>query len=163
MCRQAIDVDDGQAMGGEDPAQGEHREVREVLVVDRVELVVGQEPEQVRHLDREEAVVGEQDREATDEVVDVGHLGQDVIADEQVGAASGGRELPREGSPEEPCDRRDALALGNPGDVQRRLDPKCWDSARNEVAEEIAIVASHLDDKALRGQAAPAHHLSREL
>ena len=52
----AIDIDDRQAMGGEDPAQGEHREIRKVLVVDRVELVLGQQAEQMGHLDRQEAL-----------------------------------------------------------------------------------------------------------
>ena len=51
----------------------------------------------------------------------------------------------------------------HPGDVQRRLDPKCRDPARDEIPKEITIVASHLDDKAVRGQAAPADHRRREL
>ena len=60
MCRELLDVDDGEAGGGEHALGRQQGEVREVLVVDRVVLVALDESEQVWDLDAEPTVDGEQ-------------------------------------------------------------------------------------------------------
>ena len=60
VALQLVDVEDLEAVGREHLRRGEEREVREVLVVDRVELVALHEPQEVRHLDRHDAVRREQ-------------------------------------------------------------------------------------------------------
>jgi hypothetical protein len=45
--RERLDVEQGEAVRGEDPRRGREREVGEVLVVDRVVLGLGDQPEQV--------------------------------------------------------------------------------------------------------------------
>ena len=69
MGLEPLGIDNRQAMGREEAPQGEHREVREVLMVDGVELVALHEAEEVWHLDCQQAVVGEEYREPGDEVV----------------------------------------------------------------------------------------------
>ena len=94
-----LDVEDAQAVGGEDAARGAEREVREVLVVDGVELVLLDEAREVRELHRDDAVGLQQLLDAGHEVVEVGYLGQHVVADHEVGADAvarrAGRELER--------------------------------------------------------------------
>ena len=91
-----LDVEDAQAVGGEDAARGGEREVREVLVVDGVELVLFDEAREVRELHRDDAVGLQQLLDPGHEVVEVGHLGQHVVADHEVGADAVADELVRE-------------------------------------------------------------------
>ena len=58
--RQQLDVHNGQAAARERPARGFDRVVLEVLVVDRVVLVLLDQRQQVLHLDGDPAVVGDQ-------------------------------------------------------------------------------------------------------
>ena len=61
-------------------------------MVDRVELVLVDQAQQVRELDRDDAVGREQDPEARDEVVQVGNLGEHVVGGDHVRApALGGQ------------------------------------------------------------------------
>ena len=57
-----------------------------MLVIDRVELHIVDQVQQMREFDREHAVGLEQDRGAGDEIVDVGHMGQHVLGGEEIGA-----------------------------------------------------------------------------
>ncbi len=79
-----VDVEDLEAVGPEHRPGREEREVREVLVVDRVELVARHQPRQVRELDRDHALGREHPLDAADEVVQVGDVRQHVVGDEQV-------------------------------------------------------------------------------
>src|SRR5207247_1577673 len=46
-----LDVEEGQSVSGENPLDRQQREIREMLVIDRIELVLLDEPHQVRELD----------------------------------------------------------------------------------------------------------------
>ena len=56
MGLQLIDVEELETVRREHLARGQEREVREVLVIDRVELVALHEAQEVRDLDRRDAV-----------------------------------------------------------------------------------------------------------
>ena len=59
-----------------------------MLVVDRVELRLGHQAQQMGELQRDRARrAASTIVEPPDEVVEVGHVGQDVVADDQIGAA----------------------------------------------------------------------------
>ncbi len=88
------------------------------------------------------------------EVVEVGHLGQDVVADQQVGLLSPPDELRGGLPPEELDERRHALLDRNGRDVRRGLDAERGDAALHEVLEQVAVVARQLDDPARGRQAA---------
>ena len=95
--RQFLDVEHVRPWCGEDPLGSTKREVGEVLVVDRVELVARDEPQQVRELERDHAAAARAGSSARDEVVEIGDVGQHVVADEQVGRACPRRRAARRG------------------------------------------------------------------
>ena len=53
--RQLLDVEHRETVGPQDPVGGAQREVREVLVIDRVELILLEEPKEMRELERQDA------------------------------------------------------------------------------------------------------------
>ena len=65
----------------------QEREIAEVLVVDRVELVLCHQPLQMRKLHRDHALRLEQALHAGDEVVQVRHVRQHIVAEHQIGLA----------------------------------------------------------------------------
>ena len=69
----------------EEQPDGGEREVREVLVVDGVELVLGDQAQEVRELQRRHTVRFQDRRNAFDEIVQCGHVSQHVIGDDQIG------------------------------------------------------------------------------
>ncbi len=91
MGRKLLDVDERQSLGSEDRADRVQREVREVLVVDRVVLEVLEQGGEVGEFERRRPVGGEKRSDAAGEVVDVGHLREDVVAKHEVGSAALGR------------------------------------------------------------------------
>ena len=64
MRRQSVDVDQHEAMGGGKPRHGSKREIREVLVIDGIELVLFHQTLKMRHLDGDHAFGREQMRHA---------------------------------------------------------------------------------------------------
>ena len=117
-------------------------------MVDRVELVELDQPQQVRELHRDHAALGEQDLHAADEVVEVGDVGEDVVAQQQVGLEVAG-DLPRGVDAEELHERaarpRSSAAAR---DVGGRLDAEHRDAALHEVLQEVAVVGGELHDLA---------------
>jgi hypothetical protein len=120
--RQRLDVPHRQALGREDALHRAQRQVREVLVIDRVELRLLHQAQQVRELDRDRARRRQRLAQATDEVVDVGHVGQHVVAEDQVGPGAARRRSGGRSRAEELDDRLDALGLRRLGGAGRRLD-----------------------------------------
>jgi hypothetical protein len=148
-----LDIEQLEPVVGEHALGGQAREVLEVLVVDRVELVVLDEPQQVRHLDRHHAVVGQQDLEAGDEVVEVRHVRHHVVGGDQVGALALGDEVAGRLAPEEADERLDSELLCHLGDVGGRLDAQRRDAALDDVPQQVAVVARDLHDQAVGAEA----------
>jgi len=65
-------------MGREDSFGRNEREVVEVLMVNCVELILGDQAHEVRELDGNDATGLQEDLHARDAVVDVGDLGQHI-------------------------------------------------------------------------------------
>ena len=160
MRRELFDVEDSDAVASEDRRHREEREVREVLVVDGVELVVLHQLEQVRELHGDDAVGGEQHRHSRDEVVEIGHVGQHVVAEEEVGADALATRLAGQLGAEELDACRDAAFNRRRRDVRGRLDPEHGDAALDEVLEQVAVVARDLDDLAVGAEAEPLRHIA---
>ena len=78
-----LDVEDAQSMAGEDPFRGQQRVVREVLVVDRVELVLLDEADEVRDLDRQDAPGRKQEVQRDSEVVEVRDMRENVVRNDE--------------------------------------------------------------------------------
>ena len=89
----------------------------------------------MRELERRRAVVAEQDLHAGDEVVQVGHLREHVVADDEARALALVDQPLRGLAAEERDERRHAARLRVLRDVRRRVDAedrarpvptKCW-------------------------------------
>jgi len=123
-----------------------------VLVVDRVPLVLVDQPHQVRELHRDHAAGLQQRPHAGDEVVQVGDVREHVVAEQQVG-----RRVPGHGArgldAEELDQRCDPLLLGHLRDVRGRLDAEHRDLALVEELQQVAVVGGDLDDAAVRASA----------
>ena len=129
-------------------------EVAQVLMVDGVELVPLHEVAHVGHFEDGLAVVGEKEREAFEEAVRVGRVGEHVVGDHEVGARALGHQGLGEIAGEELAPRLHANPLGGAGGTGRRVDTEHGDAALCEVAEEVAVIARQLDHQAIRTEAA---------
>ena len=155
MRRDLLDVEELQPVRCEHALDRKEREVREVLVVDRVELRLLDQPQQVRELHREDAVRREQCLQAGDEA----RAGR-ARAPARCCRSSRSRLVPLRAQPSAPLSaeeldhRRHArsprpraatLAAGSiPSTGTPRFD---------EVLEQIAVVACDLDHLGVRAEA----------
>ncbi len=124
-------------------------------MVDRVVLEVLDQLREMRELEGRRSVRGEQRRDPRSEVVDVGHLREDVVAQHEVGPARLLCKLPSELRAEELHDRRNAARDRGLCNVERRLDTEHGDALRQEVLEQVAVVRGELDDQAARPEPEP--------
>ncbi len=102
----------------------------------------------------------QQARDAGDEVVEIGNLRQDVVAGDQIGLQALGGELIGELDAKElrPCGH--ALLDGHARNVLGRLDAEHRHPERQEMLQQIAVVARQFDDEAVgpKVQALLDHH-----
>ena len=152
MGRDLLDVEHLEAVARGHALDRDQREVGEVLVIDGVELVLVDQRLEMRELERDDALRRQQMRHAGDEVVEVGHLRQHVVADDEVGGLAFGDEPLGEADAEELDQRRDVLLARDLGDVGGRLDAGDGHAERQEMLQQIAVVAGDLVDAALRAE-----------
>ena len=161
--RQLLDVEHRRPCGGEDALRREQREVREVLVVDRVELVVLDEPQQVRELHRDRR----RRRRAAicmprDEVVEVGHVASTLLPSSRSALAAPPRAPRAVVAAEERDDRRDAPLDAPPRRRSRPARRRAPARPRSrEVLQQVAVVARDLDDRGCRARGRSARPPSR--
>ena len=121
-------------------------------MIDRVELVVLDEPQQVRHLDRHHALGRKQRLHAADEVVQIRHVRHHVVGDQQVRPAALGHQPGCQLAAEELHDRVDPSLLRHRGHVGGGLDAERRDAALDNVLQQIAVVAGELHHEAVGTQ-----------
>ena len=129
-----------------------------MLVVDRVELELLDQSDEMRHLDRRHPVRCEHDLDARDEVVQLRNLREHVVRDDEVGAATFRHERGGELRVEEVDDRLDACWRGRIGDVRGGIDAERGNAPRDEVLKQVAVVRGQLEDKARPRQPEPLGH-----
>ena len=122
--RQSFNVDKRESVVRSQPAHGAEREIREVLVVDGIELVFGHQPLKMRHLDGDDALRRQKMRHTGDEVVECRHLRQHIVGNDQIGVAAVGHHLSRSFGAEEGDQRRNASLSRGFRHIGRRLDAK---------------------------------------
>ena len=160
MGGQLLDIDHGKAVTVEDPDERAQREIGEMLVIDGVELVLGQESQEMRHLDREQAIRIEELREPGNEVVDVGDLGEGVVAGDQRCPPACGSQLLPEIVTEEPRQGGYSGRLRGASDILRWLDSQHRHAGGDEVPQQVAVVAADLRDQAVGTQVQRPHHVA---
>ncbi len=129
-----------------------------MLVVDLVELVAGDRPLEMRELQRDRAFGLQQPGDAGHEVVDVRHLGQDVVADDQVGRVAIVRERARQLFAEERDAGGHALGLGGRRNIGGGLDAENRDAHCFEMLQQVAVIAAQLDHLCRPVQRQPVAH-----
>jgi hypothetical protein len=118
-----------------------------MLVVDRVELPVRHQAQQMREFHCDRAGRLQQDWQSGDEVVQVRHVRQHIIGADQVRVLACVNQ-PASGRLAEECDLgRHAECLGNRGDVGGRLHAKYGNVPLTEILEKVAIVAGQFYDE----------------
>ena len=122
-------------------------EVKNVLVVDRVELATLDEIAGVGKFEDYAPAGLEQGFQAGDEVVRVWHMGEDVIAEDQVGLTFLASEILCKIVPEKFYKRFDSFFTCDLGDVRSWLDAERGNFGRVELLQEISIVAGDFDDE----------------
>ena len=142
MRRQSFNIDQREPMGRSQPAHGAEREIREVLVVDGIELVFSQQPLKMRHLDGDDAFRRQEMRHAGDEVVEFRHLCQHIIGNDQIGVPAIGHHLPRSFGAEEGDERRNACLSRGLRHIGSRLDAENRHAEGNEMLQQIAVIAA---------------------
>src|SRR5919198_2003709 len=157
--RDLVDIEDRQMVRREDPLGRNEREVREVLVVDGVELVLAHELKKVRELDRDDAAWLEDDAQPLDKIIEIWNLSENVRAADEVGLSPCRAQLESRFLAEELDECRYPLRHSHPRNVGRGLDAQYRDPHRDEVLEQIAVIARDLDDEAasLEAKAADSH------
>src|SRR5258708_9367657 len=125
------------------------RKVRKMLMVNRVDLALGAQTHQMREFNRDNASVVQQYLQSFDEIVQVGNVGQDVVANDEIGAHALSAQCPRGSLTEEVDTRRNSSVAGYQGHVSRRLYAQDGNPAVNEVLQQIPVITCDFDDFAL--------------
>ena len=157
MDVQPLHAEDGQTVPLEQRLERSECEIENVLVIDGVELSVLDEIRAVRELQRDTAIWLEQGFEASDEVIRVRRVGEDVVAENQVGLAILRGEVSGDFLAEEFDERLDSLFARNFSDVCGGFDAEARNACLHEVLQQIAVVARDFDDEALAVEAELLH------
>src|SRR5580698_7333827 len=116
---------------------GQERKIAEVLMIDRIELILLHQPHQMRKLDSDDTTRPQQDLHPCDKVVEIGHLGEHVVSEQQIGALALGNQVTRSTRPEEFDEGGHALLNSHWGNICCWLDPEHRDLFLNEILKEI--------------------------
>src|SRR6267378_4695036 len=106
-----------------------------MLVIDGVELVLTHQLQEMRKLEGRNPIRCQEISEATDEVIDIGHMGDHIVGDDQICAPAVFHQLSSQQSSEELLENLYALFPRRTRSARRRLDPKARDSPGSEVLE----------------------------
>src|SRR6476659_10400336 len=91
-----------------------------------------------------------------DEIVQIRDMRENVVSQEKIGALSAARQLAREASTKESCDRGDAFADSDLTDVSGRFDTQHRNPSCFKVLQEIAIVTGQFQHERARAKSEPA-------
>ncbi len=119
-------------MGGEDSDEGVEGEVAIVFLIDGVELVALHEAQEILDFDDTDAVLGQEDFEAGDKVVQIGNVRENVVGHDQVGTLVLSDDFAGGLLAEKFVQRVDAVLLGGTGDVSGGLDAKAGNVIRDK-------------------------------
>ena len=133
MRGQELHVEEHDAVPAEEPLHRMQREVGKVLVIDRVELVLADQLQDVGEFQGDHPIGLEQELHPRREIIQLGHLGQDVVADQEVGLGALVDHLLGACRIEELDEGWDSLGDRRLRDVRRRLDAQDRDPQGQEV------------------------------
>src|ERR1700730_2618284 len=129
-----------------------------MLMVNRIDLALGAQTHQVREFKSDDALIVQQYLQSLDEIVQVRNVGQDVVANDEIGAHALSAQCPRGSLTEEVDTRRNSSGAGYHGDVSRRLYAQDRNPAVNKVLQQIPVITCDFDDFALGADSESLDH-----
>ena len=144
MGGKVFDIKHLKAVSGREAIDRHQRKIREMLVIDRVELVFVDQPLEVGKLERNHPVWSQKMRHSRGEVVEVRDLRQDIVADDEIGLPPLGCESLRELQAEEFNKGRNIFLLRDCGYVGGRFDADYRNAQRQKVLKQVSVVARNL-------------------
>src|SRR6266436_3081987 len=133
MNWEALDMENGKTVALKQWLEGDQAEIKHMLVIDRVELALLDEIGGVGEFDDDASSGFEERPQAGDKIVRVGYVGKNVVAEDQVGFATGVCQFLGEVVSEEFHECLDAFLAGDQGDIGGRLDAEAGDGGSLEV------------------------------
>ena len=115
-------------------------------MIDRVELAVFDQLYQMRKFKGRDPVRLEQVGETRHEVVDIGHMSQDIVGNGQIGRTIRGCQAPRQRHTEELLDDLDAPAARGSRRACGGLDSEAGNATLAHVLQQVTIICGHLND-----------------
>jgi hypothetical protein len=128
-------------MFGEERLERGQGEIINVLVINGVELVFLNQIDRVREFEDDASARLEQDAESFDEIVYVGGVGENVVAEDQIRWFARGPELLSQRLTEEIDYSFDSIFAGDSGDIGGGLDAEAGDARPLKIAQEVTVVA----------------------
>ncbi len=133
----------------------QQREIREMLVIDRIELVLLDQVGQMRKFQRDHAFRLQKQLQAAHKVIEVRDLRQNIVTDQEIGLASRADQLGGQCRAEEIHTCRHTFGDGGLGHVDRRFDAEDRDALRQKMLQQIAVIAGDLHHEAVFIQLQP--------
>src|SRR6266478_5326243 len=158
MRWQFLNVEERDSMRCEDLLRRHKRKVGKMFVINRVELVFFHQPLQVRKLHGDHTRRLQQDFHPRHEVVQVRHLRENIIPEQQIRLFSRDRQLPGRISPKKLDQRRHTLLRRYSRNICRRFNPQHRHTLLGKVLQQISVVAGQFHHKTLFADSKPLCH-----
>ena len=127
-------------------------------MINGIELIIPHQTEKVRKLHGNDAVIGKENFEAADEIVQRRNMSENVIAENEIGLAGFRHQLVRRLRRKKRHPGVDTLGLRCTRDIARWFDSKNRNALLDEILQKIAVIAGDLDDKTLCIQTESSRH-----
>jgi hypothetical protein len=145
---QSPHVDEGEAVTREEPRNGRHGEIAQVLVVNRVELAMVDQVPDIRSFDNRDAAFLQQRSDAVDDTSEVGDVREHIVRVDHIRAVPFRDQLLSERAPEEILTYGDACLSRRRRGPGRGVNAEYGDTTLDVVLEQVAVVRRDLHHEA---------------
>ena len=129
-----------------------------MLVIDLVELVASDCFQQMREFDRTDPARFQDNPYAFDKGIEVRHLGEDIVAENEVTLNARFGQLARRLDAEEFHQCRDAPLFGGPSNIRRGVDAEDRNTLLDKELQQISVIAAEFDNPARWPETQPLGH-----
>jgi len=115
-----------------------------MFMIDSVELILFQKIHQVRHFEDRDAVRAEQNIQSRHQILEVADVGENIVADNDLGRSFAFPNSARATFTEEVIHRNQSGCIRTGGKIVSWFHPKGMNSMPLECLQQTAVVAAHL-------------------
>src|ERR1700675_522752 len=127
-----------------------------MLVIDGVELILVDKLLKMWKLQRDHSMRSQQVHHARRKIVEVRHLCQHIVSDDEIGGLAFGYEFLRKSKTEKFDQRGNIFSPGYIGYIGRRLNTHHRHTQRQKMLKQVSIIAGDLIHAAICAKAQPA-------